>query len=105
MRTQEKQKYLDRAKKLTMDFMAQEPASIYLFGSWARGEENHGSDIDIAVDYQGKSNRRKIGDLSELLEESSLPYRVDVVDMQHAAGYIRAAVRKDGILWKKQPNG
>lgn len=95
-----RRKYLEQTKKLTLDFMRGEPAKIYLFGSWARGEERHGSDIDLAVAYEGKSNRLKVGELAEMLEESTVPYNVDVVDLAYADEAIRRAVEREGILWQ-----
>ena len=91
--------YLEKIKKLTLNFMKNEPLKIYLFGSWGRGEQNKSSDVDIAVEYNTKSDRTKIALLRELFEESAIPYRVDVVDLQFVSDTLRKEILKEGLLW------
>ena len=93
-------KYVERIKNLVLKELDGEPASVYLFGSWARGTQRHSSDVDVAIEYRGPSNGRKINALREALEESTIPYRVDVVDMQNASKALAREIRKDGIVWK-----
>ena len=91
--------YLGRIRRMVLDFMAGEGARIYLFGSWAKGKQRRSSDVDIAVFYEGSSNSRKIAELRDFLEDSTIPYRVDVVDMSQASEALCREIRKDGILW------
>jgi predicted nucleotidyltransferase len=52
---------------------------VFIFGSRATGKFKAGSDIDLAIMDEGVDEKT----LSELLsefEESTLPYRVDLVD-------------------------
>ena len=91
--------YIIRLQRLVLSLMREEPADIFLFGSWARGEQRQGSDVDLAVAYRGPSNALKLAELREALEESTIPYNVDVVDMQQASDALRAQIRKDGIRW------
>jgi hypothetical protein len=55
--------------------------------------------VDVAVEFSGTPNERKIADLREQLEESTIPYRVDIVDMSRAAESLREEIRRDGIRW------
>lgn len=89
--------YIDRIRRMVLDFLADTSARVYLFGSWARGMQRRGSDVDVAVDG---GNADKISALKELLEDSTIPYRVDVVDMRFASESLRREIRKDGIAWK-----
>jgi predicted nucleotidyltransferase len=91
--------YIDRIRQLVLSVLADEEANVYLFGSWARGTARHGSDVDVAVEFWGTPNERKIAELREQLEESTIPYRVDIVDMSRAAESLREEIRKDGIRW------
>lgn len=93
-------KYLEKIRQMVLNFMKDEPAKIYLFGSWARGEQQKNSDVDIAVEYKTDSNRKKIFALRELLEESSIPYRVDVVDLNFSSSALIEEIKKDGLIWK-----
>ncbi len=91
--------YIDRIRQLVLSVLADENVNVYLFGSWARGTARHGSDVDVAVEFFGASNERKIADLREQLEESTIPYRVDIVDMSRAAESLCEEIRREGIRW------
>ena len=93
-------KYIERIKALVLHELQNEDASVFVFGSWARGQQRQSSDVDVAIEYHGPSNWRKIADLREALEESTIPYRVDVVDMQEVSAALVKEIRKDGIVWK-----
>ena len=88
--------YLENIRRTVMDYFSATPGRVYLFGSWARGTQRCGSDVDIAIDG---ADAGKIGALRELLEESPVPYRVDVVDMRFASESLLREIRKDGIRW------
>lgn len=93
--------YVEQIKDLVVRCMREEPVHVFLFGSWARGMAGHGSDVDVAIEYIAKpSNVMKISELRELLEESTIPYRVDVIDMQRASEDLVQEIRKDGTQWK-----
>lgn len=74
-------------------------ATIFLFGSWAAGAPGRASDIDIAVDADGPLPPGWLARLRERLEESTIPYRVDVVDLADTDPEFRARVRRDGVAW------
>lgn len=93
-------KYVLAAKKLILDFMRNEDAKIYLFGSRARNTAAVSSDIDVAIKYNGTSNRCKIAALRDELEESNIPYMVDIVDTNEAASDLLAEIEREGIEWK-----
>lgn len=44
------QKALEQIKDLVLSSMASQDVQIYLFGSWARGEQKQSSDVDIAIE-------------------------------------------------------
>lgn len=57
------------------------PVTIYLFGSWARNEEKRTSAIDIALQSDEDKPIKIMVELRENIEESMLPYHVDIVDL------------------------
>ncbi len=73
---------------------------IYLFGSRARRTHRPGADIDIALDAGEKINFRKLFDIQDEIEESSLPLFVDLVDLHSASSELKNEVKNEGILWK-----
>lgn len=99
MEKQNSQYILEMVKGLVLHHIGQEAVKIYLFGSWARGEERMTSDIDLAVETEEGTPFSKAAYLREILEESVIPYRVDVVDLAEASEAIIDKVRKEGIPW------
>jgi hypothetical protein len=41
-----------------------------------------------------------LADLRETLEESTIPYEVDVVDLSEASPQFRQRVKREGVVWK-----
>ncbi len=72
---------------------------MYLFGSWARGEATRVSDIDLAIESETPLPPGTVARLRELLEESHVPYRVEVVDLQTADPAFRRRIVTEGLLW------
>ena len=72
---------------------------VFLFGSWARGDERRTSDIDLGIWCEDASTGHLIAQLQSDLEESTIPYRVEVVDLRAVSEAFRARVRAEGIEW------
>ena len=75
------------------------PVNVYLFGSRAVGTARPASDIDVAVESSGRLATGALPRFREALEESSIPVRVDVVDLDEAGPTFRERVMKEGIRW------
>ena len=84
-------------REFIREFFKGKPVKVYLFGSRARGSNRPYSDVDIAVDSE-VDIRRDLLILRELLEESSFPYKVDLIDLK-GAPYLRETVEREGIRW------
>ena len=91
-------KYLNRIRELVLGELRDRRVRVYLFGSRASGHDTPGSDVDIAV--EGIEDPRVIFRIRELLEESTIPYKVDVVDLGTVDPEFREFVRSTGVLWK-----
>ena len=92
-------KILKVLKNLLFCAIGDESVKIYLFGSWARNTNKNSSDIDIGIWHPTSPGPEFFMHLRDLLEESVLPYRVDIVDLVHADPALIAKVQKEGILW------
>lgn len=90
---------LARARELVLARVAGLPVRVWLFGSSATGRWHHASDIDIALEAFGAVPPALLSDIVEDLEESDIPYFVDVVDLTHAAPALAATVRAEGVPW------
>ncbi len=75
------------------------PCRAWLFGSRAAEADHAGSDFDIALlsedDISGE-----LAVARDLLEESSIPFEVDLVDLSKAAkDFVRKVSEKGVPLW------
>ncbi|MBM7649750.1 putative nucleotidyltransferase [Bacillus ectoiniformans] len=91
---------LNQLKHIMLEELKEESARIYLFGSWARNEEKQSSDIDVAVDSLNEIKPLTWVNLLERIEESTIPYRVDVVNMDKANEELIKNIKREGIIWK-----
>jgi len=70
-------------KKAKIIIMGAFPAAkIWVFGSRATGKNKPSSDLDLCVDAGEKISLDKMAKIRREIEESDIPYRVDVVDRQ-----------------------
>lgn len=74
-------------------------AKVYLFGSRARKDNTPESDIDIALDAGGVIEDSVLSAIKEDIEESIIPFTVDVVDMRTVSEDFKKQILKDGIVW------
>lgn len=74
-------------------------AKIYIYGSRARGTFGPGSDIDLAIDIEGKKDRVKFGEARAVLENLSIPYKIDLVDLNHIPKDMKNTILNEGFLW------
>lgn len=93
-------KALKLLKNMVKDAFKGSDVEIVLFGSRARGDYAKTSDIDIGILPRGKINKKKLILLREKLENSNIPYKVDVVDLTQTSREFRERALKEGILWK-----
>jgi hypothetical protein len=77
----------------------------HLYGSWARREEKRTSDIDIAIWCEHELPAGMLTNIRFAFEESTIPYRVDVVDWSRLDQPIKDKVLSEGIIWKDYKNG
>lgn len=76
------------------------PADVFLIGSWARREIRPSSDMDIAIDPKSEKARDLIPEITEALQESTVPYRVEVVDLTTVDARFLKKVAEEGVRWK-----
>lgn len=95
---------LEQVKQIVCGELGGRSPRVYLFGSWARGEEKRSSDIDVAIefDFYDQTAQTVIMNVRDALEESTIPYKMDVVPLNTSDEVIANKVRKEGILWGDQ---
>lgn len=91
---------LEELRRMVLNVLGDRDAEVWLFGSCARGEVFQHSDIDIAILPRDELPSGFLSDLRESIEQSSIPYDVDVVDLRRAAPSLIDEVYREGVKWK-----
>ncbi len=74
--------------------------TVWLFGSRAKGTHSKYSDIDLLIECD-KFTGVVASRIAELLEESNLPYKVDIVDIRKlASAYAPSVMQSRKILFE-----
>jgi len=95
-------KYLNQMRKLTLKVAKDLDCTIFLFGSRARGTERRSSDIDIG--FSGLDEKTFLRTRDRLLsefEESIIPHRVDLVNMDTAPQDFKNIAMQEVVVWKQ----
>jgi predicted nucleotidyltransferase len=90
-------RYLVEIIRIIQEAMRGAACRVYLFGSRATGGHRVASDYDIAVEAT-REVRLRLALARYMLEESTIPFVVDLVDLTIAPERLRHRVRQQGIL-------
>ncbi len=96
----------EKDQKIIMDIFKKyrEVTEVHIFGSRAKGTSSPGSDVDLAIINEGVANQTILHIKSDL-DESSLPYKVDIINfpnLNHAD--LKAHILRVGKIFYKQLN-
>ena len=91
---------LERVRGIVLDLLDAEDVRVYLFGSCATGSPRPTSDIDVAIEPLHGSAKPSLAELREQLEESDVPYDIDVVDLSTVSPEFAQRIRREGVVWK-----
>lgn len=72
---------------------------VWLFGSRARNQETRGSDIDLALDNGEIIPWGIITKMLIDIDETTLPMKVDLVDLYTVDEDFKKRALSEGILW------
>lgn len=75
-------------------------AKIYLYGSRARGSNYPGSDVDLAIDAGQKIGSSKLAEIKEAIEVTTVPFFVDVVDVNDITSDFLDEIKQEWVLWR-----
>lgn len=93
--------FLKELKRIVLDFLKGKQCAVFLFGSRAREDYHRSSDADIAVEGLSEEEFKKFKrSLEEFLEESRIPFPVDVVNLNKISNKFRQTILEEGIRWK-----
>ena len=93
---------LELLNDIAKDVFKGENVMVILFGSRARGDYFETSDVDVGVLAKGQVNKSKITLFRERIEDSNIPYKVDVVDLSQTSKEFADKVFKEKLLiWRR----
>ncbi len=81
-------------KKLPAD------SKIFLFGSRAQRKHSTSSDVDIGIESENLSPML-LSEIKEIIEESFVPYHVDLVDFSQVSDDFKREALKQIEIWKE----
>jgi predicted nucleotidyltransferase len=91
---------IDELRRMVLDILGEHDAAVWLFGSCARGDARHYSDIDVAIMPWENLPHGFFAELEDAIEESTIPYDVDLVDLREANPALIAQIRAEGVPWR-----
>jgi len=95
-----RQRALEELRQMVLDALGGHEAEVWLFGSCARAVVMQHSDIDITILPRSDLPEDFFSKLSEAVEESTIPYDVDLVDLRRAAPTLLEEIRREGVKWR-----
>jgi hypothetical protein len=95
-----RERAVEQLRNIVLDALHGRDAAVYLFGSHASGNVRHASDIDVAILPRGELPSAFFANLADAIEESTIPYEVDLIDLRKVGPALREAVFRTGIKWR-----
>ncbi len=83
-------------QKMVVDVLKDQDATIWVFGSRARGDQKEFSDLDLMVESK-QDISANVSKIQEILEEGNFPYKVDIVQSKHFAESYRDSFARDKV--------
>lgn len=91
--------YLSIAKEIVIKHVDVQNYKVFLFGSRAVGNVSNFSDLDIGFMGTKPLDPRTIFEMEHELEESLVPYKVDIVDFFYVNEAFKKMALKKTIEW------
>ena len=91
--------YLNQARRIVLKRLKGYNVNVYLFGSHARGDHHHTSDIDVAIMPFEPLRHGLLSEIREELDESNIPHPVEIIDLSSAPQDFTRKVMQEGISW------
>ncbi len=93
------EKDLNQVKRLVLKGLQGHDVQVLLFGSRATGKAGRSSDIDVAVLPREELPVGLLSRIRERLQESHVPFSVELVDLSQTDEVFRNRVLAEGIIW------
>ncbi len=91
------QKDWNLVSALVIEPLKKNGARVYIFGSRATGKNREFSDLDILYSIKDKPPLHTIGQIKDDIEDSHLPIKVDIVDLDELAPSYMEQILKERV--------
>ncbi len=92
---------LKKIKKLVLETAGNESSDIFLCGEWASDNPGISDEINVVVDANRCVDTCFITNLQEKLENSNIPFKINVLDLNHTLFGLRRDDLQKKVIWKK----
>lgn len=89
-----KDEYLNELKNIFNSYCPK--AEIWAYGSRVKGDCHSGSDLDLVVKAFNQEDKH-IYELKELLNESNIPFLIDIQDFENLPEYFKKEIKKEYV--------
>lgn len=93
--------YIDLARQIVLKELDLTQYAVFLFGSRTQKKHSQSADIDIGILGTKPLSIQTRARLIELLNESDIPYKVDVVDFYTADPEFKKIALQTSIIWNR----
>ena len=94
-------KYHELLKSLVLSELGNKPCKVFLFGSRANGSYRWASDFDVGIEGLNEEEFLRIKfDLLDKIEESLIPWKVDIINFDTADQEFKKTALQDYEVWK-----
>ena len=91
--------YLNQVRKILLDHLKGYRFQLFLFGSQTTQQAGRTSDIDVGILPMAPLPKGLLSEIREELEESHIPYPVDLVDLSRSNPEFLQHISQKGIRW------
>jgi predicted nucleotidyltransferase len=91
---------IEELRRMVLDALGEHDAAVWLFGSCAQGQPRQHSDIDVGILPRDDLPSGFFAELEADIEDSTIPYDVDLVDLRHAEPALVEEVQRKGVSWR-----
>lgn len=96
-----KNKYVELTREIILSFIDKEEVTLFLFGSRAENNFKYNSDIDVGFISNKKIEQKLFSKIREALEESIIPYHIDLVDFGTVDKEFKKIALREIEIWNK----
>ena len=94
------QYHIDLTQKILFNYLNHIDCQIFLFGSQVNNTSRKPVDIDIGIMPLTTFPKGLFSEIREALEESNIPYHVDLIELSLTDTQFIECVKQTGIQWK-----